>query len=165
MTLLRPTCLMILLVAMVGCAAPEGFRGGYLSNVIVEPRLDDKLAGDRERPLALGTLLGVYAGTSIGRVLTPEDQRIAEETALVSLASAPDGEIADWNNPNTGHNGTFAPVLSYVSEDGLTCRDYNLGVSVDGQSRAERGAACLTQGEWWTVSVPIRSSTRRGNRR
>ncbi len=163
---LKPTGLVISLIALAGCAVPDAFRGGYLSNVIVEPRLEDKLAGDRERQLALGTLLGPYAGTNIGGILTPADQRFAEDAALTSLASAPDGDIANWNNPDTGHSGTFSPVLTYTSEDGLTCRDYNLGVTVQGQSRAERGAACLTQErEWWTVAIPIRSSTRRGNRR
>lgn len=165
MTAARSFGLLTLALTLVGCGT-DVQRGGHLTNVIVEPRLEEKLAGDRERQVALGTLLGPYGRTGFGNSLTAADQRFAEVDALNSLETVLDGSTSNWTNPGTSHAGSFTPILTYTSEDGLTCRDYNLVVTIEGQSQDERGSACMTQdGSWWTIVVPIRSSTRRGLRR
>lgn len=159
MTIVKAFCVLAMAVVVTGCA--EGaHRGGLLGDVAVDGLLGSKVGGD-ESTLAVGALLGPYQGTEVGQLLDVADRRSAGATARQGLETLPDAGMDDWSNPDTGHSGSFAPINTYTSMDGLRCRDFTQSITIDGQTQDEDGAACRTDdGSWRAVATPVRRSAR-----
>jgi len=100
---------------------------------------------------ALGTLLGGYAGSQVGRSLDRADRLHAERTAQSSLERAPSGRTSGWTNPDSGHSGTFTPTNTYRSGDGMNCRDFTQTVTIDGRSEQVVGTACRQPDGAWQI--------------
>lgn len=99
---------------------------------------------------AIGTLVGAFAGREIARNFGDSDQERASVAERQALA---DNRRITWNNPETGHSGAIAPVRTYTSDDGRTCRVYTHRIEVDGRNETARGTACRqSDGSWQLVS-------------
>jgi surface antigen len=147
--------------ALAGCATDA--RHTEVSDAAVASLLRSQVGDDKGQlaPLAAGTLLAPFSGSEAGKSLDRADRRHAEEAARKSLDSAPNGQASSWTNPENRHAGTFTPINTYRSADGLLCRDYDMSVTVDGRTQAAAGTVCqASAGAWRVVETPIRRAIR-----
>ena len=102
---------------------------------------------------ATGAAVGGTVGYVSGRELAPSDQAAYQKTAVQALAHADDGETVDWSNPKSGYGGTFTPLRTFETADGVLCRDYRATLARKGRVKEGGGQACLTEdGRWTTVT-------------
>ena len=147
--------MIVIAVSVASCETPD------LGETTVSGLLESEIGGEDSQlpPTTPGTLLGLYSGSEIGRLLTADDRRIAENVALGSLNSAPSGQVSSWSNPATGHSGTFVPTNLYRSLDDYKCRDFEQTVDINNKSRFTEAAACQApNGAWHFVTTPARRS-------
>jgi len=147
---------LLFVLAMAGCQTKV--NRPRVSLVSVDGLLESKIGTDKGElaPTAVGTLLGAYHQTEIGQRLVVTDRSFAEATARASLETSENGQTSRWHNSDSDHLGSFTPMNSYRSDDDLRCRDYVLGVTVDGVTQHTDGTACLAyDGMWRVVESPI----------
>lgn len=148
----------ILLVLLGGaCETDRGQKeiAGALVGALAGGLLGAQIGGGKGQlaATAVGTLLGAYLGSKVGQSLDRADRIHAERTAQTSLRSSASGRPSAWSNPDNGHKGTFTPVNRYRSADGLSCRDYEQTVTIDGRTETITGTACRgSDGEWRVVN-------------
>ena len=100
-----------------------------------------------------GTVVGGTGAYLTIRALRGSDRAAYDDTAQKGLASAEDGKILDWKNPETGHSGIFRPVRSFYTAEGRLCRQYRATVSFSEDVQSGVGVACLgNDGRWQIVS-------------
>ncbi|MBC7907483.1 MAG: glycine zipper 2TM domain-containing protein [Rhodospirillaceae bacterium] len=99
---------------------------------------------------ALGTLLGAYAGSEVGKSLDKSDRLYAQQ-AETRAHSAPVGSSVAWNNPDSGHSGTYTPIRDGTDQAGNYCREYQTSVKIDGKSEKAFGTACRQPDGTWQV--------------
>lgn len=98
-------------------------------------------------------LAGAFLGNQIGASLDRADRLEAERTANYALESYPDGQTANWSNPNTGHSGYTTPTTTYQTASGQNCREYKTAVVIDGRTETATGTACRqADGSWKVVN-------------
>ncbi len=123
MTIARMLSAMVMAAALAGCGASAGRQlGGTLGSVEVANVLGSEITGGEGR-YSLGTLLSPYLGTGVDELLDAADQRLAQDVAQTGLETSPDNLATSWSNPDTGHAGTFTPLNTYTSGDGLLCEN------------------------------------------
>lgn len=107
--------------------------------------------GGNVAAIAIGGLLGGYAGNRIGAQLDERDQLAAAQAGQQALA-APMGQTITWNNPDSGHSGTVTPVRDGTDSTGAYCREYQQTIVVGGQTQQAYGTACRQpNGDWKIV--------------
>lgn len=99
----------------------------------------------------VGVLLGAFIGKTVGEQLDAADKEQAESTAYSSLEQGQDGQGAQWQNPDNGHNGTFTPVRTFTLADGTLCREFKQTVTVEDQTEQKTGTACKQPDGNWLV--------------
>ncbi len=100
-----------------------------------------------------GTFVGGAAGLYATRALLGSDRVAYEQTAQKGLNESNDGQVVDWQNPETGNSGIFRPVRSFYLADGRYCRQYRTTVSFEKNVRSGAGMACRQgNGQWAVVS-------------
>jgi surface antigen len=99
---------------------------------------------------AIGTLLGVFVGSEAGRSLDRADQAYAHRAEQTAYA-APVGQTITWNNPESGHAGTFTPTRDGYDQGGGYCREYQSTVTIGGQNEHAYGTACRQPDGSWKV--------------
>ncbi len=105
-----------------------------------------------------GTVAGGAAGFYATRALLGSDRAAYDRTAQKGLASAEDGKILDWQNPDTGNSGIFRATRSFYTGNGQYCRQYRTTVAFEKEVQSGNGMACLkANGEWQVVSDDFRS--------
>lgn len=101
---------------------------------------------------ALGAVAGAWLGNEIGSSLDNAD-RTALNSAQVQAYEAPVGKTIAWNNPESGHSGTFTPVRDGKASDGSYCREFQQTVNIGGQKQQAYGTACRQpDGNWQIVN-------------
>ena len=65
-----------------------------------------------------GTVAGGAAGFYATRALMGSDRAAYERTAQKGLATAEDGKILDWRNPDTGNSVIFRATRSFYAGNG-----------------------------------------------
>lgn len=147
----------VLLIAMLtGCAgAGPKQTGGQLvggaAGALVGAQFGQgtgKLIG-----VAIGALAGSYLGGSLGHALDEKDKKMAQNTMLNTLETAPDNQARSWKNPNNNHAGTFAVTRTQeIPANNMVCRDYVHTVVIDGKQEKVHGRACRdvrdAKGHW-----------------
>lgn len=99
----------------------------------------------------VGTLLGALAGSSIGQSLDQADRMYASQ-AWNQAHTAPVGQTVKWNNPESGHYGTYTPIREgRNASTGGVCREYKQSIFVDGQAQTAVGQACQNSDGTWTM--------------
>jgi hypothetical protein len=75
---------------------------------------------------------------------------LAAAAMQATLEQKPDGDSAGWENPTTGHRGSVRPTVTFVSDAGFFCRDYEEALSLaDGRNATIMNTACRdTKGYW-----------------
>ncbi|MEI6985079.1 MAG: RT0821/Lpp0805 family surface protein [Rhodospirillaceae bacterium] len=102
--------------------------------------------------VGLGTLLGAFAGSSVGKSLDQNDQMVAER-ATRQAYNAPIGQSITWDNPESGHQGSITPVKNGRDAQGAYCREFQQSIVVGGRTERGTGTACQQpDGSWRIVS-------------
>jgi len=100
-----------------------------------------------------GTLVGGTAGYLTTRALMGTDRRAYDDTTQQGLASAGDGQVVPWSNPETGNSGIFRATHSYRNAQGQSCRQYRSTVAFADGVRSGVGTACQqADGSWKVVT-------------
>ncbi|MGB8274273.1 MAG: RT0821/Lpp0805 family surface protein [Alphaproteobacteria bacterium] len=101
--------------------------------------------------VAIGTLLGAWGGSEVGRQLDERDRLLASQ-AYEQANAAPVGQTITWNNPQSGHSGTVTPTRDGTNtQTGAYCREYQQTVTVGGKSQEAYGTACRQPDGTWKV--------------
>lgn len=100
--------------------------------------------------IAVGTLLGAFVGSEIGKSLDQADRMYANQ-AYQAAHSAPIGETISWNNPESGHQGSYTPVRDGRTTSGRYCREYEQTVIIDGRREVGYGTACQSSDGRWEI--------------
>jgi surface antigen len=101
--------------------------------------------------VAGGALLGAFLGSEIGSSLDKADKMYASQ-AEQKAHTAPVGQKISWNNPDSGHSGSFTPVREgRDTSSGQACREYKQTVNVDGRTQEATGTACQQADGSWKV--------------
>jgi len=88
-------------------------------------------------------------GSPLGPVMDPEDWRRANAALGVALDPQGNGAPVQWDNPVSGHKGSFAAAGPlYVLEDRV-CRSFIATVQAGGGEDQVQGSSCrLGPNEW-----------------
>lgn len=124
--------------ALLGAAA-----GGYVGSRFGDG--DGKLAA-----VAGGTVLGLFLGHEIAGYLDWSDAACAQQAAQRAYAAPLGTEIA-WDNPQTGHRGSIAPIRDGTSASGHYCREFQQTVIIGGRRERAYGTACRQPDGAWQV--------------
>jgi surface antigen len=105
-------------------------------------------------PLALALTLGACAGLTGGdpalyQSLADSDVQLASRAMQNTLEQAPDGATRSWTNDQTGHQGSFTPTRTYLSNSGSFCREYREQLVVGDRSGSFHHAACRDENARW----------------
>lgn len=99
---------------------------------------------------AAGVLIGALLGSEVGRSMDDVDRMKANQAAVVAR-TAPLGEKVTWNNPQSGHYGSYTPTRDGTSESGSYCREFYQTVSVGGRNEDAYGIACQQPDGTWRI--------------
>lgn len=157
---MRKTACLLLILALAGCTNMN--RDNKLAaGAVIGATLGGAMgwsifagSGDVARSLwAVGFgALGGYAGYYVADRLLPADEAEMHKAAYRSLEVEPLGATTPWQNPQTGHGGTFTTTRAFTAKDGRTCRDFTANVTIDAESAALPQTACRRHdGAWVTV--------------
>lgn len=135
----------------VGCAGPKSQAGGI--GGAAAGGLVGGVVGGPEGLIA-GALLGGLFGAAVGSALDERDRMLASQNAGWALEYAPSGTTQTWDNPDTGHSGSFTPVKTYRGPGGAYCREYQQTVIIGGRQEQAYGTACRGPDGAWQVQQP-----------
>lgn len=150
-------------LALSGCANPDGSTGmggmgtkqtiGGLSGAVLGGIAGAQIGDGRGQIIAagVGTLLGAMVGSEIGKSLDKADLAYANQS-MQQAHSAPIGQTISWNNPQSGHSGSYTPVNDGYSNSGSYCRQYKQVIEIDGRAETAYGTACKNPDGTWQVS-------------
>lgn len=146
-----------------GCANNDGTTGmggmgtkqtiGGLGGAVVGGVLGSNIGGGKGQLIATaaGALLGGLMGSEVGKSLDKADMTYANQT-MQQAHSAPIGQTISWNNPQSGHSGSYTPVQDGYSNTGAYCRQYKQVVEIDGRAQTGYGTACKNPDGTWQIS-------------
>ncbi|KAF0139169.1 MAG: hypothetical protein FD153_1004 [Rhodospirillaceae bacterium] len=102
-----------------------------------------------------GALLGGLVGSEIGQSLDRADRQYME-SARQRAYSASLNEPITWNNPQSGHQGSFTAVREGAHQrTGEYCREFNSTLVVEGRQQTATGTAChQADGTWRVIGTP-----------
>jgi len=101
--------------------------------------------------VAIGTLAGAFLGSEVGKSLDKADRLYAQRAQQKAYA-APVGQTIAWNNPKSGHSGTFTPTRDGTNRaTGEYCREYQTTVTVGGKTEKAYGTACRKPDGSWRI--------------
>lgn len=63
----------------------------------------------------------------------------------------PTGTYSTWENPDTGHAGSFTPTRTYQRPTGQYCREYQQTIRVGGEVQESYGTACREPDGTWRI--------------
>ncbi len=101
--------------------------------------------------VAIGALAGAWAGSEIGKSLDKADRIYAGRTAQNSMEYNKVGQTSTWNNPDSGHSGTYTPTRTYETANGQNCREYETTINVGGRMEKAFGRACRQPDGTWKI--------------
>lgn len=99
----------------------------------------------------LGALAGGVVGNQVGAYLDRQDQQTSYQTANRALSTVPDGQKATWSNPQNQTSGYTKPIETTKTASGQTCREFQTGVTAQGQTTAGTGTACRQPDGTWKI--------------
>lgn len=158
---MKKVILPVVLMATVTLGACENFNGagmkekvGSVIGAVGGGYAGSKIGGGSGQlwATAAGTLLGAWAGNSIGKSLDKADIAYAKQAEQRAYDAPLNQQIA-WNNPESGNYGTVTPIRDGSTASGDFCREYEQTIYVDGRAETGVGVACKrADGKWEVVS-------------
>ncbi len=147
--------LVLALGLVVGCAQTgTGTKqtAGALGGAALGGLLGSQFGGGTGNLVAtgLGVFAGALIGSEVGKSLDRADQNYARQAAHQSF-QAPVGDTISWNNPGSGHGGTYTTVRDGYSRSGSYCREFRQTIVVDGRERQAFGVACEQPDGSWKI--------------
>lgn len=148
--------MVLAVVALTGCQTLQGAGNKQLigggTGAVLGGLAGSQIGGGSGQMWATGAgvLLGALVGSEIGASLDNAD-RMAAQQAQYSAHRAPIGEAVTWNNPETGHHGSYTPTRDGYSSSGRYCREYQQTVYVGGQQENAYGTACQQPDGSWEI--------------
>jgi surface antigen len=133
-----------------GCTAVD-FGG----NVPTEPATEGLVTSSA--PPQDSAILFSVTGASIAkfmndRAATMLDRRDRDSVGLAADRSFRSGDIAEWENAETGNSGRIDPGPTYRRTTGRLCRQYTHTFWRDKEKRRDNGTACqLEDGSWEVI--------------
>lgn len=128
-------------VALAGCGTSGGQRASAVS----------ALGTASTRGASSATYIDALQGGVIARLagvdLTKSDRQRALEAEYRALEAAPGGQPVLWEG--RGVSGSVVAAAPY-QVGSQNCRQYSHTVTVEGQSKTARGAACRNSDGSWT---------------
>ena len=98
---------------------------------------------------ALGSFLGAWAGSEVGRSMDEDDRRYATQAHEQAFVS---GQTMRWNNPDSGNHGIVQPGRDGTNTaTGAYCREFQTTIVVDGISEQAYGTACRQPDGTWEI--------------
>lgn len=143
-------------LVLAGCNTTQGWGQkqtiGTGAGAVAGGLLGSQVGGGSGRLWATGAgvLLGALVGSEIGSSLDRAD-RMYMAQAQQRVYSAPIGETVTWNNPETGHAGTYTAVRDGSTASGRYCREYQQTVMVGGRQESAYGTACQQPDGSWEI--------------
>ncbi len=132
--------------ASVGPKAQTGAALGAASGGLIAAAAGGDAAG-----IIGGVLLGGLVGGAIGDYLDQRDRELAAQAAQQSFEYSRTGTTTPWQNPDSGHSGSFTPTRTYQNASGQYCREYQQTIVVDGQQERAYGTACRQPDGSWKI--------------
>lgn len=126
---------------VAGKQASEGAVTGVFTGIFKAPF---KLIGGLGRSMF---------GSSSGKIegLTDNDESLATQTAVAILETGKLGESRNWNNPDSGNNGTVT-IKEVKLIQARECRVINSIVRINGEDKANTDVtACLNAKSEWEI--------------
>ena len=99
----------------------------------------------------LGALAGGVVGNQVGAYLDRQDQQRSYQNANYALNNVPDGQAAKWSNPQNQTSGYTRPIETTKTVSGQTCREFQTGITAQGQSSSGTGTACRQPDGTWKI--------------
>ncbi len=144
-----------LAVAIAACQPGQGNKqtGGTLLGAGLGALAGSQIGsgGGQLAAVAIGTLAGAFVGSEVGKSLDRADQLAMERTSQGALESNRSGQVATWNNPDSGHSGSVTPTRTYQTASGDNCREYQQTVTISGKTETAYGRACRQPDGSWKI--------------
>lgn len=146
--------------ALAGCAQGSGGGGGWNKQdtgtalgAVAGAAAGAAIGGkdDWWWAAGLGALAGGVVGNQVGAYLDRQDQQTAYRNANYALNNVPDGQTAQWSNPQNNTSGYTRPVETAQNNAGATCRTFQTGITAQGQSQSGTGTACRQADGTWKI--------------
>jgi surface antigen len=102
----------------------------------------------RAAATAAGVIVGGIIGSEIGRSLDEEDRRYATEAEYYALEDSEVGQPRAWRNPRSHHHGSVTARKAY-RYGGMTCREFEHTIYIDGRPETMTGKACRQPDGTW----------------
>lgn len=127
--------LVTLLFPISGCTNDQsaGIIGGIIGGGAGYFACKNKSSRDRNACILGGTLVGIVAGSVIGKYMDSSDRN----KLLHHFQYAPRGVNRNWENPKTGNRFTFKAISDLNVEGNKKCRSYQLWGLKKGNSKAD----------------------------
>jgi len=157
-SLARPVTVAVLCTGLLGaCQATSrpnetvGTLGGAALGGFVGSQFGGS-AGWKAAATGLGVLVGAALGNQAGQALDERDRHYMQQ-AQSQAYGAPVGQTITWQNPGSGHSGTFTPLRDGYTNTGSYCRQFHTTVTIDGRLEEATGTACRNaSGEWEIIN-------------
>lgn len=95
---------------------------------------------------------GAIPKSPLANLLDAEDWRRAKAALSTALDPQGNGALVTWDNPDSGHKGSFRPVgKAYPSDSGI-CRVFLAEIDRKGEAQAIQGTACSDRQGQWTIA-------------
>ena len=88
--------------------------------------------------------------TRLYESLNNQDIQLAAATVQQTLETAPDQTTRTWSNSASGRRGSVTPTRTYLSANGLFCRDYVEEFTSEERKGSFQHTACRDDTERWT---------------
>ena len=158
---IRSTVSLVLVSAialpLAACSA-NSYGGGKQNTGTVLGALGGAAAGaaigDKDNwwwAAGLGALAGGVVGNQVGAYLDRQDQQRSYQNANYALNKVPDGQASTWSNPQNQTSGYTKPIETTTNAQGQTCRQFQTGVTAQGQSSTGTGVACRQPDGTWKI--------------
>ncbi len=89
---------------------------------------------------------------SLANLLDGEDWRRAKPALSAALDPQGSGALVWWENPQSGHKGSFTPLGSPYPYDARICRVFLAKIDRKGAEQSVEGTACSDKGGEWSLA-------------
>jgi len=81
-----------------------------------------------------------------------EDWKTVQDTISISFSTLADGSAKEWNNENTGSNGSIVPDQITTNEQGMLCRPFQTRLDTISGVENFDGYACKQRNGSWRIT-------------